>query len=149
MLSFNQEKALVMVFSVIVKSSRRFVCSSIVQMSAGDHRPLSITDHIRHPDKWRIEWRPFWASQQSARGALAAGALGLQNNSIFQLQIRKWRSMYVILTGTIYLFKTGCKHTNYMMNFYYNNIPFPVGKNEVVIHWLSGIRQRRAGQELE
>ena len=57
--------------------------------------------------------------------------------------------MYVILTGTIYLFKTGCKHTNYMMNFYYNNIPFPVGKNEVVIHWLSGIRQRRAGQELE
>ena len=57
--------------------------------------------------------------------------------------------MYVVLTGTIYLFKTGCKHTNYMMNFYYNNIPFPVGKNEVVIHWLSGIRQRRAGQELE
>ena len=43
--AFNQEKALVMVFSVIVKSSRRFVCSSIVQMSAGDHRPLTITDH--------------------------------------------------------------------------------------------------------
>ena len=78
--AFNQEKVL----EVLLRNCEILAFAALVSrcglVTTAHSPPLTA-----HPSPGQMADRvaPFWPSQQSARGAGAAGALGLQNNSIF------------------------------------------------------------------